>query len=278
MTSSGSLSEIAEISNLRQEVATRLATAGAQQNRLLVGNWSQNRTRTGASSGGSFPSTQAPAPPVQGQSDPRVPNFRQRIALRKDWVYCDKCGQWGKHKGNEHCLFQAQINSLRLQGPRNPPTSRLSNGQYDNSLYMFNISAGGWRDPSASPTGPPSTAAQGATSKMVAVRSQQPPRLRSEINVHPVVSFVIYVCSLFALPSSTASTRDGRPQIFGKVEDVDTDFLVNTGASLTVISKTLFRRLHNHWKLPQVEVPAGFRLIATSWMFPDNIKGFVSLH
>ena len=50
----------------------------------------------------------------------------------------------------------------------------------------------------------------------------------------------MYVCSLFALPSSTASTRDGRPHIFGQVEDVDTDFLVDTGASVTVISETLF--------------------------------------
>ena len=92
----------------------------------------------------------------------------------------------------------------------------------------------------------------------------QPPRLRHEISLHPVVSFVMYVCSLFALPSSTASTRDGRPHIFGKVQDVDTDFLVDTGASVTVISETLFRRLPNHWKLPQVEVPASFRLSAAS--------------
>ena len=54
------------------------------------------------------------------------------------------------------------------------------------------------------------------------------------------------------------------PHIFGKVEDVDTDFLVDTGASVTVISETLFRRLANHLKLPQVEVPAGFRLSAAS--------------
>ena len=85
----------------------------------------------------------------------------------------------------------------------------------------------------------------------------------------------MYVCSLFALTSSTASTRDGRPHIFGKVEDVDTDFLLDTGASVTVISETLFRRLPNHWKLPQVEVPAGFPLSAASGqVFPDNFKSF----
>ena len=49
-TSSRSLSEIAEINNLRQELAAmRLATAGAPQNRRPVGNWSQNRAWTGAS-------------------------------------------------------------------------------------------------------------------------------------------------------------------------------------------------------------------------------------
>ena len=70
---------------------------------------------------------------ISGQSDPNMPNFRQWIALRRDWVYCNKCGQWGKHKGNECQLSQAKINSLRRQDPRNPPTSRLSDGQYDNS-------------------------------------------------------------------------------------------------------------------------------------------------
>ena len=87
--------------------------------------------------------------------------------------------------------------------------------------------------------------------------------------MNPIVSFVMYLCSLFALSSSTASTRDGRPHIFGKVEDVDTDFLVDTGASVTVISETLFRRLPNNWKLPQVEVPAGFRLSAATCNFLD---------
>ena len=81
---------------------------------------------------------------------------------------------------------------------------------------------------------------RGSAKKLDLARSSpQPPRLRHEISLHPVVSFVMYVCSLFALPSSTASTRDGRPHIFGKVEDVDTDFLVDTGASVTVISETI---------------------------------------
>ena len=53
---SRSLSEIAEINNLRQELAAmRLATAGAPQNRCVVGNWAQNRARVGASSGGTLP-------------------------------------------------------------------------------------------------------------------------------------------------------------------------------------------------------------------------------
>ena len=88
----------------------------------------------------------------------------------------------------------------------------------------------------------------------------------------------MYVC-VFALPSSTAITRDGRPHIFGKVDDVDTDFLVDTGASVTVISEILFRHLPNHWKLPQVEVCAGFRLSAASghhmqllWCFQITLK------
>ena len=74
-----SLSEIAEINSLRQELAAmRMATAGAPQNRRPVGNWSQNRARLGASAGGSLPSSSRPsAPPPPGQSDPNVSNFRQ---------------------------------------------------------------------------------------------------------------------------------------------------------------------------------------------------------
>ena len=91
---SRSLSELSEINTLRQELAAmRLATAGAPQNCRPVGNWSQKRARVGASAGGTFPpASRTSAPPPQGQLDPNVPNFRQRIALRHDWIYCDKCG------------------------------------------------------------------------------------------------------------------------------------------------------------------------------------------
>ena len=179
-TSSCSLSEVVEINNLRQELAAmRLATAGAPQNRHPVGNWSQNRARTGASTGGNFPPARTSAPPPQGQSDPNIANFRQRIALRRDRVYCDKCGQWGTHKANGCRFSQAKINSLRRQDPRNPPTSRLSDGQYDNSLYTLNISARDWWDPSASTAGPPLLPLGVLLQKIdVARRSPQPPRLR----------------------------------------------------------------------------------------------------
>ena len=94
---SRSVSEISEINYLRQELAAmRLATAGAPQNCRPVGNWSKNYARGGAHPGSTISSRSMPPP--QNQSDPNVSNFRQRIALRKDWVYCDKCGLLGKHK------------------------------------------------------------------------------------------------------------------------------------------------------------------------------------
>ena len=49
-----------------------------------------------------------------------------------------------------------------------------------------------------------------------------------------------------------------------KVGDVDSDFLVNTGAFVTVISEALFQQIPNHWNLPKVEVLASFHLSAAS--------------
>lgn len=63
--------------------------------------------------------------------------------------------------------------------------------------------------------------------KVQGQKTSKPPCLRHKHSVNSLVSFVLCVSSMFALPSSTASTRDGRPYIFGMVEDVDTDFLVD---------------------------------------------------
>ena len=72
------------------------------------------------------------------------------------------------------------------------------------------------------------------------------------------------MCVLYLHYHPPQQVREMATLFFGKVEDVDTDFLVDTGASVTVISETLLRRLPNHWNLHQVEVPAGFRLSAAS--------------
>ena len=63
------------------------------------------------------------------------------------------------------------------------------------------------------------------------------------------------------------------------VEDVDTDFLMDTAASLIMISETLFRSIPNHLKLLQVEVPACFCCslwpsYSTFRLFPDDGKSF----
>ena len=45
---------------------------------------------------------------------------------------------------------------------------------------------------------------------------------------------------ILLLSSTASSTKEDCRRIFGKVEYVDTDFLVDTGASVTVISESLF--------------------------------------
>jgi transposase InsO family protein len=78
------------------------------------------------------------------------------------------------------------------------------------------------------------------------------------------------------------SFMDKRPFLEGKVNGVHTNFLLDTGACVSVISEELFRRIPNHWNLAAVPVEPGLRLssasgdslqLVGSFMFSLDIKG-----
>ena len=161
-------------------------------------------------------------------------------------------------------LLVLRIQNLMHQDPRQSPSSasRHTGEQYDISLYSLNISASGWKDLSTPISAPPSTSAQRCSAKKVSEVKRLPQP--SCFSVNPLASFVLYMCVLCSPCHLVQRVQRCWSHIFGKVEHVDTDFLVDKGASVTIISKTLFPRIPNHWRLPQVEVPSGFRLSAAS--------------
>ena len=68
----------------------------------------------------------------------------------------------------------------------------------------------------------------------------------------------------FSSPIDEVSVLDKRPHLKCEFEGVSVDCLVDTGASVSVISSSVFRRLPQHWNLKSVPVQPGFRLAGAS--------------
>jgi transposase InsO family protein len=78
------------------------------------------------------------------------------------------------------------------------------------------------------------------------------------------------------------SFLDKRPYMEGSINGVRANFLIDTGACVSVISEELFRKIPNHWNLAAVPVEPGFRLssasgdslqLGGSFMFTLSMKG-----
>ena len=70
--------------------------------------------------------------------------------------------------------------------------------------------------------------------------------------MHSFLSMIDYICQVFALPKSCESTRDGRPHVQGDLNGVSVYFLVDTGASVSVVSEGVYRSIQGHWNLHTV--------------------------
>jgi len=53
------------------------------------------------------------------------------------------------------------------------------------------------------------------------------------------------------------SFLDKRPYMEGSINGVRANFLIDTGACVSVISEELFRKIPNHWNLAAVPVEPG---------------------
>ena len=79
---------------------------------------------------------------------------------------------------------------------------------------------------------------------------------------NPIVSALLYVCSLFAL--TPPDVLDTRPHLSGTLEGVDTIFLVDSGSAISCISEEKYRSLPNHWSLEEAPPDCGLRLSSAS--------------
>jgi hypothetical protein len=51
-----------------------------------------------------------------------------------------------------------------------------------------------------------------------------------------------------------------RPRIIGKINDTETNMLIDSGASISVISDKMFKAIHKHWEAPKLPLPDHIRL------------------
>ena len=66
---------------------------------------------------------------AQGQSSDLT--HREKVRLRKNWIICHKCCQWGKLRANECKLSAAQIQKLTPQDGGVRPTGVPFDTQFD---------------------------------------------------------------------------------------------------------------------------------------------------
>jgi len=61
---------------------------------------------------------------------------KMKVALRENWSYCQKCGQWGKHRANECKLSQSRISTLQAMDPARPPPGGPRDPVFDGVLQQ----------------------------------------------------------------------------------------------------------------------------------------------
>ena len=69
---------------------------------------------------------------VKGPNPSSALSHKEKIQLRKNWIICHKCWQWGKHRANEGKLTSAQLQKLTPMdaNPESRPTGVPFDSQF----------------------------------------------------------------------------------------------------------------------------------------------------
>ena len=73
---------------------------------------------------------------------------------------------------------------------------------------------------------------------------------------------IAYICSV--APLNQRSPHDSRPHVEVQLNGVTVNFLIDTGASLSVISEEIYRSIPDYRSLKSVPVEPGLQLSAAS--------------
>ena len=78
-----------------------------------------------------------------------------------------------------------------------------------------------------------------------------------------MVNMIMYLCSMFTAADFSPMPGDKRPHLRGSLNNYEADFLVDTGAAVSVVSEALFNNIkvrHPGVLEDELPIPAGFRL------------------
>ena len=123
------------IIEIEQELsALRLAQGAGCGSSPGCGGGQSGAGRGRGSGRGGGQGSQASAPsPGQGQSQDGGSGLshKEKIQLRKNWIICHKCWQWGKHRANECKLTSAQLQKLTPMDAYSRPTGVPHDSQFE---------------------------------------------------------------------------------------------------------------------------------------------------
>ena len=82
----------------------------------------------------------------------------------------------------------------------------------------------------------------------------------------PVVDMINYACSIYAIPfgSEDEVNFDSRLYVVGNFNDINVKCLIDTGASVSCLSKESYQSIPGYQALESVPIQPGFRISAAS--------------
>ena len=116
----------AEIAAFRVSPGSSPGRGGGQ-----AGWGGRGASRGGGSGAPRFNQQQQQGQSQQAQGQSSELTHHEKVRLRKNWIICHKCYQWGKHRANECKLSATQIQKLTPQDGDVRPTGVPFDTQFD---------------------------------------------------------------------------------------------------------------------------------------------------